>query len=193
MSRWGTILPREFPFVIERDGVSKTLTVVPDQTGSIPKIGVLSPRSTTLDRRGLPTAPGTAAAQAEPPFESGDKIVAIDGHPVANYAQIEARLAENPDKPLKVTVERSVQKAGKELAKEEQPGAAGGHTRSADDRRGPGAHPPVRPGNGNGSDHGHPGQFAGRHGWLAHRRLDRDDRWPAGRRSHVIARTAPPP
>ena len=35
----------------------------------------------------------------------GDKIVAIDGQRVENYAQIRASLAAHPDKPLKLTVQ----------------------------------------------------------------------------------------
>src|SRR5690606_36694759 len=50
--------------------------------------------------------PGTAAADAKPAFQGGDRIVAIDGQEVTNYAELVAVLADRANKTIEVTVER---------------------------------------------------------------------------------------
>jgi len=61
---------------------------------------------TPVLRRTIPVMPGTPAAAAEPRFQPGDRIVAIDGKPIDDYAQIHRMLALNPDKTLSITVQR---------------------------------------------------------------------------------------
>lgn len=85
----------------------RTITLMPNASGLLPKIGIASPWTTTLRKKGLAVLPGSPAAQCDPPFQLGDKIVKGDGKPLENYAQLHAALALNPDKPLTVTVRRS--------------------------------------------------------------------------------------
>lgn len=65
-----------------------------------------------LLRNSPPAHPGTAAAEAQPAFEAGDKIVAIDGTPVTQYVDIHRQLALHPDEPLHLVVERKVPPVG---------------------------------------------------------------------------------
>ena len=60
--------------------------------------------------------PGSAAASARPEFQGGDRIVKIDGQPVANYRDLRAQLALHPDKTLAVAVQRRVGEAGETSA-----------------------------------------------------------------------------
>jgi len=92
-----------------------TFTVMPDSSGLIPVIGILSSSSTTLSSsKRVPVArPGSPAAEATPAFARGDKIVEIDGQPIESYADLHSRLALNPGKTLKVTVERRASGARK--------------------------------------------------------------------------------
>ncbi len=88
----------------------------PDLDRLIPMVGVGASYTTTLRRRGGPVVPGSPAAMAvnelksgkKIVFESGDKIVKIDGQPMDSYADIHAYLALHPDKRLAVTIERPV-------------------------------------------------------------------------------------
>jgi regulator of sigma E protease len=97
------------PMVVHRPGVPEplTITVQPRKTkrGPVPTIGIIQPMSPVLHKK-LPVLPGTPAAAAKPGFRSGDRIVAIDGKPIDDYAQIHQILALNPDKTLSITVER---------------------------------------------------------------------------------------
>jgi len=97
------------PMLVRRPGVAEplTITVQPKKTksGPVPTIGILPPMSPVLDRT-LPVLPGTPAAAWEHGFQPGDRIVAIDGKPIEDYAPIHHLLALNPDKALWFTVER---------------------------------------------------------------------------------------
>ena len=97
-----------FPIVVERPGAKKpfSITVTPESTGLLPRIGITNPLSTRLVKNGFVALPGSAAAQAEPPFEHGDRIVEIEGRPIDNYGQINACFARHPDRTLRVRVER---------------------------------------------------------------------------------------
>lgn len=105
----GDDLDKGVRLLIRRPGVPQpfTVTVFPIQRG-VPSIGILSPRSTTLNSEGKPAFPGTRAAEAKPPLMSGDRIVEIDGRPIANPGDIEAAAVLNPNKPMSVTVERTL-------------------------------------------------------------------------------------
>ena len=65
-----------------------------------------SPRDTTPATR-----PGSPAARAEPAFENGDRIVKINGKPVADGIEMAAVLAAHPDDALTFTVERKMKQA----------------------------------------------------------------------------------
>ncbi len=67
-------------------------------------IGVELPRSLTLSQR--PVLEYLAAGKAEPAFEAGDKIVAVNGQPVADYPEFQKLLAQHPAESLTLTVER---------------------------------------------------------------------------------------
>jgi regulator of sigma E protease len=96
------------PFVVERSGQSAPITILvtPDSSGLVPRIGVHNPWSTTLSERDSAAMPGSAAAEAEPPLQPGDRIVKIDDTPIHEFGQIQSCLAQHPDKTLQVTVER---------------------------------------------------------------------------------------
>jgi regulator of sigma E protease len=96
------------PIVVERPGVPEPIEFIakPDNTGGMPMLGITNPLTTTLDAD-LPATPGSAAAEATPPFEKGDTIVAIDGTPIGDYAQLNSYLVLHPSGTLKVTVERT--------------------------------------------------------------------------------------
>jgi len=96
------------PMVIRRPGVAEPvrLTVVPDRLRAIPTIGISNPRCPVLNAA-APVVPGTPAAQAEPAFQGGDRIVGVDGRPVRIYADYHAQEALHSDKTLRITVERT--------------------------------------------------------------------------------------
>lgn len=104
----GNNLDKGVQIEVARPGVAKPISVnvVPIQRG-LPSIGILSPRTTTLNSEGKPAFPGTPAALATPALASGDRIVEIDGRPIANSSDMEKAEALNADKVMKVTVERS--------------------------------------------------------------------------------------
>jgi len=92
---------------IERPGVAEpfTVTVLPNQTGSVPTIGIVPPYGTQLYEK-FPAVPGSPAARALPPLHAPYRVVQIGEEPVARYADIYRQLALHPDKPLSVTLER---------------------------------------------------------------------------------------
>lgn len=94
-------------FTVRRpsDGTERTVVLKPDTDLGAPTIGVTSPYSLTLPTdlsRGL----AGAAADAKPEFQGGDTIRAIDGRPVATYAELLAILASTTDAPVALTVDR---------------------------------------------------------------------------------------
>lgn len=104
-------------FTIHRpsDDATTTLQLHPDTDLGVPTVGVTSPFSTTLPKDIDPGLPGAAGAAA-PPFASGDTITAVDGKPVATYAELITALAAVPDKPVTFAVSRvtAAQAAGGE-------------------------------------------------------------------------------
>jgi regulator of sigma E protease len=100
---------------IRRPGVAEPIAVVvhPDRLIGKPTIGVTPPQTTSLllYPEIPPTWAGSPAAEANPGFEPGDEIVAVDGQPVTNVVQLEGQLVEHSGKPLEFTVARKV--AGK--------------------------------------------------------------------------------
>ena len=77
----------------------------PITKGKIPMIGVM--RASTMNIGNI--YPATAAAEAAPKLEKGDRVVAVDGVSVQDPFQLERVFARQPNKPLTLTVERSSQ------------------------------------------------------------------------------------
>jgi regulator of sigma E protease len=96
--------------VIRRPGREQPLeiTVHPERLHLAPTIGALSGLTTTLSDE-YPFEPGSPAAQARPPLGRGDRVVKINGHPIAAYRDVRQQLALHPDQALKVTVQRRAQ------------------------------------------------------------------------------------
>lgn len=95
-------------FTVRRpaDGSTRTVRIKPDTDLGAPTIGVTSPFSLTLPAdlgKGLPGAAG----RAEPAFAAGDTIRAVDGVPVASYAELLAVLASKADATLSLGVDRT--------------------------------------------------------------------------------------
>jgi regulator of sigma E protease len=95
-------------FTIRRpeDGSTRVVRLKPDTDLGKPTIGVTSPFSTTLPAE-IKAALAGAAARAEPPLAGGDTITAVDGQPVATYAELIAALSRAADRPVGLTVERT--------------------------------------------------------------------------------------
>ncbi len=89
-----------------------TVTLVPNRTEAGPKVGIGPPRTLEL-HTSAPARKGSPAASAKPALASGDKIVKVDGLPVADAAALDATLAYAADKPVVLTVERKKDKAAK--------------------------------------------------------------------------------
>jgi len=99
-------------FTVRRpaDGSTRTVVLKPDTDLGAPTIGVTNPLSLTLPadlRKGLV---GGAAAAA-PALVAGDTITAVDGTPVASYAELIATLSRKASTPVTLTVKRRAQEA----------------------------------------------------------------------------------
>lgn len=99
---------------VDRPGVGEfELKMMTDsKLRKVPTIGVAGATNTTLQKtdRWADTKPvrkGSAAASAEPAFESNDEIVAIDGVAIASYGDMVREFARQPDQPLTVEVQRA--------------------------------------------------------------------------------------
>jgi regulator of sigma E protease len=97
------------PITILRPGQPEPLTVQvqPRNIKPAPIIGVDVPLSTSLAPK-YPALPGSAASRAVPALRGGDKIVEIEGQPIAHYGDVHRQLALHPDKTLRLSVERVV-------------------------------------------------------------------------------------
>lgn len=82
------------------------LLVHPDRIRTTPTIGVTNGFSTRLDPRWA-LLPNVPTPQPDPPLLPGDQVVAIDGQKVEEYGHIHTLLARHPDRPLRLTVERT--------------------------------------------------------------------------------------
>jgi len=100
-------LARGVEFTIRRpgEGAERTVLLKPDTSLGAPTVGVFSPCSLRLPADLAAGLPGAAAA-AQPPFAAGDTIRAVDGKPVASYAELIAALSQASDKPVELTVDR---------------------------------------------------------------------------------------
>ncbi len=104
----GDDLEQGVPMVVRRPGVDEPfdVTVLPDSSGLLPRIGIFSSSTTTLRDKHPAVIPGSVADRAQPPLEPGDTIVEINGTPVASFAELHAQLALHRDQPLQLTVQR---------------------------------------------------------------------------------------
>ena len=93
------------PFVIERDGKEIKLPLVPEQGEKLARVGLASGRSLQLGPPAM-MLPHNAAAKASPAFELGDEILAVDGTPVADYADYLAEMLKKTDQPVTLTILR---------------------------------------------------------------------------------------
>ena len=98
-------LERGLPFVIQRGSTRMDKTLVPEQGSDLARIGVSPPYSLRLHPQ-LAAYPHSPAAEATPPLEKGDEIIAVDGEPVKNYAELTSILVQHPEKPLTLSVSR---------------------------------------------------------------------------------------
>ncbi|MAT72006.1 MAG: hypothetical protein CMJ58_21080 [Planctomycetaceae bacterium] len=100
------------PMRVRRGDEEFDLTLTPEAgaTGGLVRIGVVSPRSLQLADEN-PAVPGSAAANASPPLEGGDEIIAVNGQSVADYAAYSAIALAQADQPLTLTVRRSAKAA----------------------------------------------------------------------------------
>ncbi len=114
----------EAVFTVERFGEPEPieLRTRPDLDRGRPTIGITNPYTSrlisddTAARAGVeyPSQPGSPARDAQPAFQFGDRVVAIDGQKIEHYAQIDALLAAHPDRELVFSVERAVDGAPSE-------------------------------------------------------------------------------
>jgi regulator of sigma E protease len=97
-------------FKIKRQGVPEPfwITIKPDaakkSVSLAPTIGAVNPRIPKLVEK-MPVLPNTPAA-ATKAFKGNDLIIAVDGQPIRDYAQLEEQLARHADSTLKFTVQR---------------------------------------------------------------------------------------
>jgi regulator of sigma E protease len=98
-------LEKGLPFVYERGSQRIEKTLVPEQDSDLARVGLAGPDSLQLSDR-LPALDGTPAAAATPPLAGGDQVVAVDGQPVEDHAQLMAVFVERPEKPVVLTVRR---------------------------------------------------------------------------------------
>ena len=87
------------------DGSDQTLLLHPDTDLGVPTVGITSPFSLRLPADISIGLPG-AAGRAEPALQGGDTIRAVDGLPVASYAELIAALSARVDRPVNLEVVR---------------------------------------------------------------------------------------
>jgi len=96
----------EIEFHRPADGTTRTAVLRPDGDLGPPTIGVTNPWSLTLPAKAGKALVGSAAT-AEPPLAGGDTIRAVDGRPVATYAELIAELSAAVDRAVTLTIERA--------------------------------------------------------------------------------------
>jgi regulator of sigma E protease len=92
-------------FVIQRGSERIPKRLSPEQGTGLARVGIAPPNSLTLHPR-MAAAKWSPAATAKPELKPRDEIVAVDGEPVASYAELIAHLVQHSKKPLTVQVRR---------------------------------------------------------------------------------------
>jgi regulator of sigma E protease len=92
-------------FVIKRGSEQITKTLTPEQGTGLARVGIAPPNSLRLhpQKAAFDWSP---AASATARLEPGDEVVAVNGKPVASYAELSALFTQSPDKPLTIQVRR---------------------------------------------------------------------------------------
>ena len=104
-------------FKVQREGVEEPIwiTIKPDEAKAkltlAPTIGASSPLTTKLNEE-EPVLPDTPLAKTED-FKGNDRVLAVDGHEVKNYSELEGYLARNPSRVLEFSVERKAEESDK--------------------------------------------------------------------------------
>lgn len=95
------------------DGDQQTVSVRPMVTvidgTELPMLGIEPALTTRLGAKN-PVVKESPAARAEPAFEGGDRVLAVNGQSVQDGYQLLRALAAQPDKPLEITIERETGK-----------------------------------------------------------------------------------
>lgn len=86
-------------------GEVRELLLHPDTDLGVPAVGIVNPFSLRLPAELSDGLPGSAG-RAEPRLEGGDTIRAVDGVPVATYAELIAVLSARVDRPVGLEIER---------------------------------------------------------------------------------------
>lgn len=98
---------------VQRAGEKKPFIKVlhPDRTGELPMIGLTPQKKPVLFQSESGEQflqPGSAAVKIADRLQGGDRIAAIEGEKIERYSQVEAFMANHPDKPLQLTLERTL-------------------------------------------------------------------------------------
>jgi regulator of sigma E protease len=100
------------PVVVKKADTGETvaMNLMTFSDGDRQMVGVRTINALSLvDRDGLVTVPGSAAAKTEK-FQPGDRIVAINGETLEGPAELSLALARQTEKPVTLTVERKAEK-----------------------------------------------------------------------------------
>jgi regulator of sigma E protease len=112
-------LEQGIPFVIERGSVAQEKILKPERDGGLARIGIF-PASSLKLHPAQPVAldsPADVASKSlgERALRGGDELVAVEGQPVANYAQYAAVLVKAQDRPLRHTFRRGDEEISVEI------------------------------------------------------------------------------
>lgn len=104
---------------VHSDGEKFKFNVKTDSTASRPQIGVSETLALKLaefvDKKIPPTILGSAAAAADPPFESGDKILSLNGKKTTTFLDLQDYLARHRDETVRFLVRRKGKKGTVEV------------------------------------------------------------------------------
>jgi regulator of sigma E protease len=101
---------RKLTFDVNRNGTQVSLSATPvarderDRFGNVARIGALDISGPTIPARVVSIQPKSAAERAG--FQPGDLVRAIDGKPVASFADLRDIVTASPDKTLDFSVDR---------------------------------------------------------------------------------------
>lgn len=98
-------------FEVERQGTTFPLSIRPAREASRPIIGVLPALGLELYKKS-PLFDNSSAGRANPGFQGDDRIVSVNGEPVASHYDFTTRMHRLRKEPVKIGVER----AGKDKA-----------------------------------------------------------------------------
>ncbi|MCA9073637.1 MAG: site-2 protease family protein [Planctomycetaceae bacterium] len=93
---------------VRPDGAVYSVSLEPDVSGTRRRIGITPSEGLIVyDGSNFPAiVPASAAAQANPPFETNDEIIAANGEALDSFAELSRRLSQDRGETLTVTVLR---------------------------------------------------------------------------------------